>query len=621
MAIIKKRKAGTTNLSSKDFVYPIEKFKINDETLADAVLSISYFRQFPFAFCEKYLNMKLYMSQKILLYEMMHKHNLIYIACRNIGKTFMTAVYIICRCILYPKTKVIIVAPEKKQSSEIITKIQEIMADSPNLRNEISYISDSVNNTKCLFWNGSTVNTVTMAENSRSKRANLVVIDEYVWTDKDIIDNVVLNFLGDPRAPGYLLDNKYYLKPEYTKLKPEYLYLKETDTEIYLSSAGHKGSWAYTRFRDFFNKMVQGEEDYFVCSLPYQTAVAEGLRDLNFYYKQMKKEDHNEAKGKAEYEGVWIDDGEDNFYKFESLEACRKIAKATYPDELADMIHKRDNKFLHRKKDKEKIRILMADIAMMGSRKNDASAYGVLELTLKQKTVNITTESGIIKDRIAYYDRELIYIETHVGMTTTLQGNRLKRLNHEFKCNYTVIDAMNAGVAVIDMLGEPSTDPETGIDYKPIMCMNKEEYAIRCSFPSAEKTLYAINAGAVSNDAMARGLQSAITQKKLKLLINDGIASDTLRLIKDYEGANGLPQDVKAKLKRPFLETKFLVEEMVALEKKNKDGELLRLKEPSSGRKDRYTMLLYGNALADELELKLKSEDSYSDEDDIVYSF
>lgn len=603
------------NIGARETVYPIEDFKINNQTLEQAALVISYFKQFPYVFCEQYLGVRLYMFQKILLYEMMHKHNLVYIACRNIGKTFMTAVYIACRCILYPKTKVIIVAPERGQSAEMITKLMEIMTDSPNLRAEISEISDSINNPRALFWNGSTVRTVTMSEFARSKRANLVIIDEYVWTDKDIIDNVVTNFLGDPRAPGYLKEDEYFNKPEYE-------YLKEKDTEIYLSSAGHKGSWAYDRFRDYFNKMVGGkEDDFFACSLPYQTAVAEGLRSLDFYYKQMIKDGHNEAKGKAEYEGVWIDDGEDGFFKFEALEACRKLPKAVYPEELTNLINSKDSKFLKRDRDREKVRILMADIAMVGSRKNDASAYGVLELTLKERTVNITTENNVRKEKIFYYDRELIYLETHEGMTVQLQSNRLKKLKHDYECNYTVIDAMNAGVTVIDMLGEPSTDPETGVDYKPIMCMNKEEYAIRCGFPSAEKTLYAVTAGAVSNDAMARGLQSAITQKKLKLLINDGVAADTLRLIKGYEGKNGFPSSVKAKLKRPFLETKYLIEEMVALEKKNKDGALLRLKEPASGRNDRYAMLLYGNALADKLELELKNEDSYGDDDDIVYSF
>ena len=32
--------------------------------------------------------------------------------------------------------------------------------------------------------------------------------------------------------------------------------------------------------------MVNGDEDYFVCDLPYQTAVSCGLRSLDFYKKQ-----------------------------------------------------------------------------------------------------------------------------------------------------------------------------------------------------------------------------------------------------------------------------------------------------------------------------------------------
>lgn len=606
-----RKKNTSRTYNAKETVYPIEKFKISDDLLEEAEYALSYFRQFPYAFCEKYLGIRLYMFQKILLYEMMHKYNFIYLACRNIGKTYMTAVYIVTRCILYPKTKVIIVAPERGQSTETITKILEMRANSPALRNEISDISDSINTPKVNFWNGSTVRTVTMSEGSRSKRANLVVIDEYVFTDKDIIDNVIVNFLGDPRKPLYLDEDKY-------RNKEEYKYLIEKDTEIYLSSAGHKGSWGYTRFRDYFNKMVQGEEDFFVCALPYQTAVAEGLRSLEFYYKQMKKDGYNEAKGAAEYEGIWIEDGENSFYKFELLEVCRKLTKAIYPKDLMDLVQQYDKKFIKSRKDNTKIRILMADIAMVGSRRNDASAYGVLELTLKEKTVNITTENGVIKDKILYYDRDVVYIETHTGLTTQAQSNRLKRLDYDYDCDYIALDVMNAGVGILDLLGEPSTDPETGVDYKPIMCMNKDDYAIRCSFPSAEKKLYAITAASTSNDAMARGLQGAIEQKKLKLLINEGLASDTLMLMKGYDD---IPIDIKAKLKKPFIETKFLIDEMVALEKTNKDGELLKLKEPPSGRKDRYTMLLYGNALADELELKLKNEDVYDDDDDIVYAF
>ena len=47
---------------------------------------------------------------------------------------------------------------------------------------------------------------------------------------------------------------------------------------MYLSSAGHKSSWAYNLFDDAFRQMVKGNNNYFVCAIPYQTVVKCGLR-------------------------------------------------------------------------------------------------------------------------------------------------------------------------------------------------------------------------------------------------------------------------------------------------------------------------------------------------------
>lgn len=605
----KKQNSASKN-DFEEYVYPIEKFKIDKELLQKALLLISYYRQFPYVFAEQYLGIRLYDFQKILLYEMMHKYNVIAVMGRNLGKTYLTAIYIICRCVLYPKTKVIIVAPEKSQSAETVTKIKEIMANSPLLRAEVSYISDSINYPNVQFWNGSKIRTVTMSEGARSKRANLVVIDEYVWTDKSIIDNVITNFLGDPRAPLYLTNDLYFGKPEYE-------YLKEKDTEIYLSSAGYKGSWAYERFADYFNKMVKGEEDYFVCDISYQTAVFQGMRNLDFYKKQMKKDGFDIDKGNAEYRGIWIPDGENGFYKYESLDNCRMLHKATYPKALTEFIESKNKKFVTKKKDEGVIRICGADIAIVNNKKNDATAMGVLQLTPKERRIK-TTSDGVEKTIIVkYYDRELIFIESIVGMLAKNQANRLKKLFYEFECDYMCIDAMSAGAVIVQMLGDPTIDEETGIDYAPFMCCNKEEYAIMCNYPNAKKVLYCINAGEQSNHDMNQSLQTAIGQGTLKLLINENTAKDNLRTLKDFDD---MPSETRTKLLNPFIETKFLISEMVALQKKVTDRGLLKLKEPASGRKDRYSMLLYLSGVADILESQLKiTENTYDDDDDIVY--
>lgn len=437
----KNGKISNKNSNADDFdrfFFPIEKFKIDDDVLEKAEIVISYFRQFPHVFAEQYLGIKLYDFQKVLLYEMMHKNTIVAIECRNLGKTYITSLLLVCKCVLFPKTRVCVTAPEKGQSLQVIIKIKEMMMSSPQLRGEISYISDSINNAKVIFHNGSWIETVTMSENSRSRRANAICGDEWCWCDKDILDNVISNFLGDPRSPEYLKSDKYFKKKEYE-------YLKEKGVEIYLSSAGHASSWQYGRFMDYAKKMIKGDDTIFVCDIPYMTAVKEGLRNLDFYARQMKKDGFDKQKGDAEYLGIWMKESEGAFFSYEALDGCRTLRKAIYPLDLMEFVKSKNKKYIDSKKPDGCIRICSADISFVKSKKNDASAYSILQLTPKEKTVKITVNGEVRSERVSYYDRELIYLETHEGMLIEAQANRLKKLFKEFACDYIVVDTMNGG--------------------------------------------------------------------------------------------------------------------------------------------------------------------------------
>ena len=80
------------------------------------------------------------------------------------------------------------------------------------MRNEIEYISTSVNNARVDFKNGSWINIVTSNDNARHNRANVIVIDEFRMVDLNTINTVLRKFLTTSRMPGYLS------KPEYAHL-------------------------------------------------------------------------------------------------------------------------------------------------------------------------------------------------------------------------------------------------------------------------------------------------------------------------------------------------------------------------------------------------------------------
>ena len=81
----------------------------------------------------------------------------------------MTGVYIICRCILYPGTKVVIASGVRSQAFEVFTKINDIYKNSPMLREEILFKTESKIDPVIEFKNGSTVNIVTANDNSRGE--------------------------------------------------------------------------------------------------------------------------------------------------------------------------------------------------------------------------------------------------------------------------------------------------------------------------------------------------------------------------------------------------------------------------------------------------------------------
>ena len=186
-------------IKSKKTLSEVQKEK--SERLMDGIAYwASFYRKNPPRFVNDFLNIKLKTFQKILIYMMMVSTNFLYIASRGSGKTWLTALYCVVRCILYPGTKICVASGVKSQAVEVITKIdtdflKNYSWGSQNLRNEILYISTSVNNARVDFKNGSWITVVTSNDNARHNRANTVVVDEFRMVDLNVINTVLRKFL------------------------------------------------------------------------------------------------------------------------------------------------------------------------------------------------------------------------------------------------------------------------------------------------------------------------------------------------------------------------------------------------------------------------------------------
>lgn len=559
--------------------------KSKSERLMDGIgVWTSFYRANPHRFVKEYLFINLKLFQVILIFMMNFNHYFMYLASRGQGKTFLTSIYCCVRAILYPETKIIIASGTKGQSREVIEKIDDLRKNSPNLAREISDLRTSTNDAKVEFHNGSWIKIVASNDGARSKRANLLIVDEFRMVDFAIISKVLRKFLTAPRSPKYLD-------------KEEYSHLKERNKEVYLSSCWYKVHWSYNRFLTYYNSMMKGTR-YFVCGLPYQIAIKEGLLDEEQVKDEMSEEDFDAVGWEMEMEALWFGESEKAYFKFEDLEKNRKLASPLFPPEYYDLV--KDTSFKFENKKPGELRLVSNDIAGMAGKDNDASVYTVFRL--------IPTVKG--------YDRHIVYMESIVGGHTVTQATRIRQIYDDFDCDYIVLDTQNLGLGVYDQLCQPLYDKDRSKEYDPLSCVNDEKMADRCTYTNAEKRIYSIKGNAQLNSEIAVLLRDGFRRGKIRIPINEMEGREYLKKLKGFEN---LPEEVKSKFVSSYVQITLLINEMINLEAEFNDNGQVRLKEPKSKRKDRYSSVAYGNYVATLLERKLNRHEEFDEEDDMVY--
>lgn len=129
-------------------------------------------------FIKEYLGIQLKLFQIILIYAMQSNHFFMYLASRGQGKSFISAIYAVARCILYPGTIVVVASGTKGQATSVLKKIEELRPNSPNMKREILDIRTGSNNAECTFHNGSVIRVAVSNDNARSARAHVILVDK-----------------------------------------------------------------------------------------------------------------------------------------------------------------------------------------------------------------------------------------------------------------------------------------------------------------------------------------------------------------------------------------------------------------------------------------------------------
>ena len=538
-----------------------------------------FYRETPQRFVTDYLNVHLKLFQKILIYAMMHNNYIIYLASRGQGKTFLTALLCVVRCILYPKTKIVVASATRTQGNEVLLKIMDDFMKnytwgSDNLRREIDEKESSVglNRAAIYFKNGSWIKVVTASDTGRGFRGNVLVCDEYRMVDKKIIDTVLRKYLTSPRQPNYLNI-------------PEYSHLLERNKEIYMSSAWMKSHWSFDKAKAYTVNFLDDSKKYFICGLPYQLSMYEGLLSREQVEDEMSEDDFDALTWSIEMECLFFGDTEGAFFSFGDVSQRRKLQTALYPQSLVG--NGRNLKIPDLVANER--RIMSVDVALMASKKtkNDASSIMI---------------NSAIPTNNNNYTGNLVYLENHEGLNTDELALIIRRLYSWYKCTDLVIDTNGVGLGVFDALIQDILDPETGELYPALSCCNDNTMAERCKIDNAPKVIWSMKASAALNNELCIQLRSGFQKGKINLLVSE---FDAEEILKDkIKGFSKLTPYEQLQYKLPFIQTTLLVYELISLEHEIK-GTNIKIIEKSGMRKDRYSSLAYNYWVQCQLEREM----------------
>lgn len=548
---------------------------------AGAALWCAYYRANPHRFAKDYLHLNLHLFQKILIIMMNWSSTTVFIGSRGIGKSYLSAVFCVIRCILYPGTKICIASGTRGQSINVLEKIMlELKPASPELAAEIDEKQTKINgtNAQIVFKNSSYIKVVTASDSARGNRANLLLLDEFRMIAKDVIDTILRKFLTQKRMPRYEKLTKEERKKEYAK---------EKNKTMYLSSAYFADHWSYLKCTDTCQFMLNDTKRQFVCGLPYQISVTEGLLDAETVADEMAETDFNEIKFQMEYSALWYGNTDGSFFDYNSISKNRRIKYPMLPNKLAAKLNNSQNVKIQPKQNGE-IRILSADIALMSSKKNNNDATAIFLNQL------LPTKAG-------RYTSNIVYADACEGLRTDDQALLIRKLFDEYNCDYLVLDTNGLGLGVYDCLSRDIADPETGEIYPAISCCNNTEMASRCTVFGAEKVIWAIKANAQFNSDCAFLLREAFRSGRIRLLVTEYDAEESLGELRGY---NSLSPAERMQLQLPYIHTTLLIDELTKLQHEESAGKV-KIFEKTGMRKDRYSSLSYNYYVAIQIESKL----------------
>ncbi|PNX46260.1 MAG: hypothetical protein BV457_08010 [Thermoplasmata archaeon M9B1D] len=549
-------------------------------------------------FTEDYLGIKLKTFQKQIIMGCWNNDIETIIASRGLSKTFTTGILANNLALLIAGIDIVITSLSLGQANKIIDeKIdRELSSDDKGISQVMKqlradgYITFKNNATTkgrvVEYGNGSRIMTVACDETGRGERCVIVITDEARLVKKKYYDSITEPFLQPYNKNGLFIEPK----------------------QIFLSSARTKDSWLWRYLRDTVNGHYKDKDvKYGFFAGDIYTAVASGIQTK----KQLKtrKKNTNEYDFAMEYENLWLGENEDSLFSFDDFHKMQTLTKVFLPRNGFEVLESEENSFEF---DENDIRAMSVDIAVSSGKDNDNTVFTL----------------GAMNTEI--FNKKIEYISAKNGLNSLKQVVLMKRLFYEYKCSYFVMDSKGVGNVIYDMLTVETFDDEYNKTYPAwTVCTDKtlqissdtvvNDKISRTISQEAEPVIIVVAGTSEINSQMHLSMKKTLKDSNIEFLRDDA-EMESILLDRDAKWILKSPEE-KARILLPFKETRFMINESVALSVKNTGG-IIKVEEDRSKTKDRYMSMTMLNYFFEKLSNKyIKDDQQYDNEDISAWSF
>ena len=492
---------------------------------------------------------KFYFYQRVFLRSVMRFQYVYAVFPRAYSKSFLSVMALMIRCILFPGAHLFVTSGGKEQGASILhDKVQEICKLIPTFEREIDCgrgkTQEGKDRVRYVFKNGSVLDNLAARESTRGQRRHGGLMEECVGIDDSILREVIIPVMAvSRRAQDGTVNEKEPLNK----------------SQIYITTAGYKGTFPYDRLIGFLVRMVTQPERCMVLGGTWRTPVGVGLQSKTFITDQKNEGTYNEASFEREYESKWSGTVEDAFFNGEHFNRNRKLLQPEYEH----------------------------------SGRSAAGAYYILSADVGRKgcdtvvcvfKVTPQTQGPAIKTLVNIYTISDEHFED--------QAIQLKKLYYKYKARRLVIDGNGLGIGLVDYMVK-SQNGDDGEFYPDFGVENDDDgyYKKYRTGNTDIDAMYILKANAPINTECHSNAQTQLASGKVKFLIDERVARE--KLLGTQKGQKMTPEE-RAEYLKPFTLTSILKEEMMNLREEN-EGINIILKQANRGiRKDKFSAFEYG---------------------------